>query len=1799
MRKTNKMKRALSLLLAGVTIFSTAATPLTSYAADSSGSSVPLYEDVKDLLDADEVVTAKDYEITVEDDFDINTDLTNIVISDTEKVSVSFVKAEDENGNSFSDKTVGTYEAVYYVQPLTTSHPKYQISRAITVKEADSTGESSDNETASDDKDEGTEDDEESDIVAEETVAVLSLGIAATSEEELSTEGATELTDEEFDAALEDYENQETQDAATGLTLATVLEAAVEEGIALAELDADESVTYTIEVECEEETTILGSLALSSVNSLSVASAASTETVTITRGSWYYYADYGLGTYLTAPYYVSYGSITATAYCVQPSKSGPDDGTYTITKLSDGKTLAKVCYYGTKASGDEGFFEENYPDFSTGKRFIITHIAAAYANGSSDAFSGTNSTGQALALELYEYCVNQPDIPDVAMSFSDDDVTAYVSGSRQRTEVITFEADELQTVTFNLPDGVKLHNTTTGEVSSAGASVTISGGTSFYLSAPLTQAGDVSTTFSTTMKGSITKEYSAYKITTGSSTQDLAFVFGEGVSSEKYISFKVTWLSLVEVTITKKDAETGNVLSGAVYGIYSDAACTELIEEMPATNSKGTSTVTFVKTQSKIYIKEISAPENYYRDTTVYTASCSGSGVIEVAKTFTDQRVNATISLTKEDSETGSTPQGDATLEGAVYGLYAREDIVHPDGTTGVLYKAGTLVTTLTTDKNGKATVSDLYLGNYYIKEITAPVGYNLDENEYDLTCDYEGDLVATVERSCTSKDDVIKQPFQIIKVANNGNTDAQLLSGVGFSVYLISSLTVNDDGSYDFDSATPVVVTADGGTEMFTDETGYACSIALPYGTYIVRETTTPHNFLAVDDFIVTITEHNPTTPQVWRVLLDDEFKAKLKIIKKDDETKQIVLQANTEFKVYDLDNECYVEQVTTYPKTTVHTSYFTDEEGYLILPNNLSPGNYRIEEVTAPYGYTISYNYVEISVDTNMAYLMDSVSGDAIIEVVYENHPVKGELTIIKTGEELVSYDGDFIYEEGTLSGAVYEVYAAEDIYTADFQTDADGNRNVVYAKGDLVATVTTDENGEAVVNALPLGTYEIVEVSAPYGYTLNAVSQTVTFVYADQDTPIIYESVTFTNERQKVAISVEKQDAQTQATVAGAVFGIYNAEDIVNVAGEVIVAADTLLQEMTSDEFGLASCTLDLPLGAYYVKELVAPAGFVSSDEVISFDASYQGQEVETVVLFAVKRNDPTTFAFSKEDITSGAELSGAVLTVFDAEGNVIDSWTSVAGEKHIIQYLVVGETYTLREEFAPYGYLQATDVIFVVEDTAEIQSVVMKDEVPTGTIIINKDGEFVTDITLTEGHWYDFIFNFFRKSLAGVEYEVYAAEDIVSPDGLDTVYHSAGELVATIVTDENGFAIIENLPLGKYYVVETKTVDGFVLDSEPMEADLSYIDQYTEVVYAGMSVTNERQKVQITVVKTDAKTGEALAGATFALFVKEDIYNVDGELVVAADTEVERGVTGEDGTLIFTSDLALGQYYVKELSAPAGYVTSDEVIDIDASYRGADIAVIEFVAEFANEPIKVEISKTDITGEVELGGAELCIIDADGNIVESWTSVAGETHLIERLPVGEYILREITAPYGYRIATDVTFTVTETAEIQTVTMKDDYVTGKIVIVKTDSETGVAIAGVVFEIRDADGNVIETLTTDSNGYAESTELPICTYQEDGSFAENIVYTVVETQAASGYELDETAYTVTFEYDEKEAVDCVVCTLELTNTPVPEYLPQTGDNYHPWLYVGLGMMALLTGAFIAFGGRKKKDEQDKEDEA
>lgn len=1243
-------------------------------------------------------------------------------------------------------------------------------------------------------------------------------------------------------------------------------------------------------------------------------------------------------------------------------------------------------------------------------------------------------------------------------------------------------------------------------------------------------------------------------------------------------------------------------LDGAEISIYSDADCTDLLDTLTTGEDGYTDyySTTFREGDSvTLYFKETKAPKGFLINDEVRSITLDSED--SYTETISDMPGNDPITLLLKKQTADGHGSGDTRLEGAEYtvkyydilsdidpaiaGNEAKYTWIFRTNERGYIFLADNYLVTgsdgLVKDISGMYT---LPLGTITLQETKAPEGYLLNDTVYvaQTVLDSGNNTVRTTNLP-TDDNAAQETPYEgtiSIQKFLGGSTVKTSEPDAEFEIYLTSA------GSYD---AAP----EESRQTITTDANGYAITKRLPYGTYTVHQTKGNNKYYFVDDMEITISENNAN---YHKILEDSPIEFYIKMVKKDADTGNTVNVAGTTFELYDDNGSKISFNIMTSSGMQTIDSFTTDENGCVYTAEKLLKGNYTLVETKAPDGYVLDSTPVQFIVSED-TYTADGEAEFILVEK--SDKAVTGQLTVTKVGEVLDEYKGGlyvnpdekgFTYREGSLSGAKFEVYAAEDIYTADNQKDTAGNRNKHYSKGELVTTLVTGTDGKATATNLPLGKYKVVEVEAPDGFVLNPDEQVVTLVYVDDKTPVVNEALTFSNDRQKVELSVSKLDSETRKPVAGAEFGLYAAKDIVNADGKVIVSKDTLLEKSVSDSNGLIQFVKDYPLGSYYAKEIKAPAGYASNDEVIDFTAAYQGQNVKSVKLSAEFLNSPTHFEFTKTDITNGSELTGATLTVLDKNGNVVDTWTSDAREAHVIKRLVVGETYTLREEYAPYGYLKATDIQFTVKDTGEVQHVNMKDEVARGSIVVTKDGEIVSDATIRKEYWNNFVFNFLKRNLSGVTFDVYAKEDILSVDGLNTVYYKAGDKISTIVTDEQGIARIDNLPCGKYYLIETKTIDGFILDNTPIEADISYIDQNTNIVYAGMNVTNERQKVQISVIKTDSETKKVLEGAVFGLFTKEDIVNADGKVIVNADTQIEKAVTGKDGKVTFTSDLPLGQYYVKELEAPAGYVKSDKVIDVDATYKGDNVKVIELEAAFENIPIKVEFSKTDITGEKELPGAKLSVIDSEGKIVESWISEAGKSHVIERLPVGKYTLREESAPYGYKVAVDVTFEITETSEIQKVIMKDEQAVGRIIINKTDSVTGSPIEGVVFEIRDKDGKVLDTLTTDKNGYAESKLLPICTYNKDGSYKEDIHYTVIETKATNGYILDETSYDVVLKYSDNAPV-CIEETVKLTNTPKPD-IPKTGDTGNVYRYALLALLSLAVMVSLVMAKKSRNQK-------
>ena len=805
---------------------------------------------------------------------------------------------------------------------------------------------------------------------------------------------------------------------------------------------------------------------------------------------------------------------------------------------------------------------------------------------------------------------------------------------------------------------------------------------------------------------------------------------------------------------------------------------------------------------------------------------------------------------------------------------------------------------------------------------------------------------------------------------------------------------------------------------ELFTDKKGYLKSPELPYGTYVVFESTVPENLKGIRPFIVQISEDS-REPQVWRVFDDRPLQYYFKIVKKDAQTQKPVLDNSAAYKIYDVEAEKYVEMLVRYPKKEVVSVFRTNEEGYLITPEQLKCGTYRIEEVEAPENYVqvgfenallkdgkeVPLNEVAdggtyqeakkapitITVDSDTVHQVEEETGKFIVVIEQYNDEAVGSLTIHKKGEKLSGaskveekfltkmkngvagfvnqvssfFTGEevmekekgyeFDYEEGNMEGAEFAIHAKETIYTPDGQKDEAGNRIVKYEKDALVARMVTDKEGKAVLNNLPIGKYYVVEEKAGQNCVLDPEAKEFEIAYKGQEVAVDYVTMELTNQRQKVSLSLLKKDAETGKPLEGVVFGLYAQEDIKNAAGEVVVEKDALIELGTTDEEGKLVFQADLPHGKYYIQEVEHKPGYLPNDEVYSFDASYTDQTLELLAFSEEISNQPTITEFTKVDLTGGQEIEGAKMQILDQEGKVVEEWVSKK-EAHVVYALAPGE-YILHEEQAPteQGYVRAEDVKFVVEETGDVQKVKMEDD------------------------------------------------------------HT-----------------------------------------------------------------------------------------------------------------------------------------------------------------------------------KVSISKTDITDGKEIEGAKLQILDQDGEVVESWTT--GEEHLIEYLPVGTYTLHEEAAVDGYIVANDVEFTVEETGEIQKVKMEDERAMGQLVIVKTDTDSKAALEGVEFVLLEKEtGKEVGRLKTGKDGKAVSELLPIGTY-ENGVFKEPITYVLKETATLKGYEKTEEEWEIVFTY-QNDKTPVIEVVKEIQNKKIPETPgtvkpgPKTGDDTNWFLpLLALGVSAGMVAGLLYYRKRHKK---------
>lgn len=930
----------------------------------------------------------------------------------------------------------------------------------------------------------------------------------------------------------------------------------------------------------------------------------------------------------------------------------------------------------------------------------------------------------------------------------------------------------------------------------------------------------------------------------------------------------------VGVMVKKTDAESGNFVKGAGFAVFDDAGCTQRVSvegdgkaEVPVfyydEDLDVAASEKFVKMQDKYYVKEVVVPDGYRDDGKVWEVAPDYGEISDFSAENTAIRCD--VSAVKEDKETGAEPQGDAKLSGATYGLYAAETIAYPDGrgtvtyagndniistqgtdfvSTGVPAEKDALLATVKTGEQGEFNFGNLYFGNYYIREIEASEGYLLDETVYPVNFREAENIHQDISLNTKVVETVKKQAFEIIKVSTDGaSTETDYVKGAEFTVKLQSDI---DKNGWDNAKTHDVLV---------TDEKGYALSKELPYGTYLVKETKVPKDLYKTKDFTVTVTEDS-REPQQWRVFNDGPFKAYIRIVKKDAENGNTILLPGVTFKIKNMDTGEYVEQKVGDKKIS---EFITDETGTITTPLQLKYGSYAVEEITAPEGYLITEESFPLEVTTDgLLKVSEDIDGDPVIEVEIKNKPVKGSISVRKSGEVLTSvvYDTivdrilseitdenrsvDFTYEEQPLAGAVFHVIAAEDIYTPDHQTDGEGNRilevigGVPASKGAIVATLTTDEKGEASLDSLPLGKYQVAEVQPPSGFAVCGEPKEVALSYADEHTEIIYGEAEFVNARVKPELSLVKTDSVNSYPVADATYGIYAKEDIVSVSGEVLVKADGLVDTAVTDENGKAKFEADLPLGLYYVKEVESPAGYLLDETVYDVDFSYTEEmtATPTVTKELEMKDTPIIVEVSKTDITTGKELAGATLEIIDSNGDVYASWKT-DGKPYRLEAVPAGK-YMLRETAAPYGYLIANEVEFTVEGnkasdgSPEIQKVAMADERVKGKIILYK--------TCSKS----------KKPLKGVTFEL---------------RNKDGKKLETLVTDKTGYAETglldictynkdgsfgEDIP---YYIVETKAADGYILDDTPHEVLLQYDDSATETVVYTLKLKNKPKKPRL--------------------------------------------------------------------------------------------------------------------------------------------------------------------------------------------------------------------------------------------------------------------------------------------------------------------------------------------------------------
>ena len=725
---------------------------------------------------------------------------------------------------------------------------------------------------------------------------------------------------------------------------------------------------------------------------------------------------------------------------------------------------------------------------------------------------------------------------------------------------------------------------------------------------------------------------------------------------------------------------------------------------------------------------------------TEYAEQKSKTVNVESGKTATVSFSNVlkkwNLTVTKTDAETKSA-QGDATLAGAVYGIY----------------NDGKLIDKYTTDKNGSFTTSYYVCGNNWtLKEIEPSEGYLLDETEYHIGAEAKKYTIENNSISMGVTEDIFKGKISIIKHTDDGSTKIETPEkGAEFQVYLKSSGSYAKSKESERDT-------------LVCDEYGFAETKDLPYGTYTVHQTKGWNGTEFIADFDVFISENNKT----YKYLINNaSLESYVKIVKVDSETGKQIPYAGAGFQIYDPDGN-KVTMKYTYPTVTEIETFYTNSEGYLITPEILPYGKgYSVVEVQAPYGYTLDSTpvYFDITAENTT-----DENGVTIVKAEKKNTPQKGTITVEKTGEifsNVTAVGGGYTDENGNdvalptiyqpeysvsgLSGAVFEIYADENITTPD--------GTVRYTKDTLVDAITTGEKGTATSKQLYLGKYRVVETVAPYGTVINPEPHTVELTYSGQNEKVTNTSTSFTNDRQKAEINLtkileqdEKFNIGNNGEIRNVPFGLYADEDL-KAANGTVIPKDGLLEIITCDEKGKAQFTTDLPIGSYYVKEISTDSHYILSEKKYPVVFEYAGQDTATVHI-SVNDGEPIeneiiygTIQGLKIDRETGENITGALFGLFSITETEFTEETAIltseSNEEGIFTFENVpyGE-YIIRELKPAEGYLPNEEnyTVTISENKEIIEITIENDKIPelgtTATIDGKKEFTVNGDITIDD-------------------------------------------------------------------------------------------------------------------------------------------------------------------------------------------------------------------------------------------------------------------------------------------------------------------------------------------------------------------------------------------------------------------------------------------------------------------------------